>query len=96
MTNTAISVYKLMKLIGTPDWFESVSSEPGNDGIVFIKLTVNTKKCIKELASVPTEVDGVKIRIFYQNPIRKYYKQELRRYYSSKSIPQYIRYEGKP
>ena len=63
---------KLMNIIGTPDWYHSVTTQWKNDEPSII---LTTNKMIKpEIIKhcIPKDIDGVLIIIRFKNPISRF------------------------
>ncbi len=71
--NTAI--LKLMRVIGTPEWYQGVSAIYGAEpAVVLVANRMILPSLIK--STIPMEVDGIPVKIVYKNPVCKFYGKD--------------------
>jgi len=62
------AMVKIMEFIGTPSWFQGISSTKKDEGFeIWVKL--NKIVGSQVLNPIPREVDGIKVRVIYQDPV---------------------------
>lgn len=67
---TNLALLELCKVVSRQTWFHGVQLRM-EEGKPYAKLITNEKPKEEALSSIPREINGLKVRIFYHNPLNR-------------------------
>ncbi len=70
------AIIKLMRVIGTPSWFQGCSGKFIDDkpALVLYVNTLLSTKIIK--AEIPVDIDGIGVLLIYKKPESRFYGKD--------------------